>query len=70
MRIGKLNRFASLTHQARGRWRACCLAAVMEYAVGSGACRLELGKRKRILQDLMKAIRNDEELNRCSGCAN
>ena len=72
MPISKLNRHLRESGRTKrvGAGAPVYLAAVLEYAAAeilelSGA---ELGKRKRITpQDLMKAIRNDEELNQLLG---
>ena len=75
MPVSKLNRHLRESGRTKrvGAGAPVYLAAVLEYAAAeilelSGA---ELGKRKRITpQDLMKAIRNDEELNQLlGGCA-
>lgn len=75
MPVSKLNRHLRESGRSKrvGAGAPVYLAAVLEYAAAemlelAGA---ELGKRKRITPaDLMKAIRNDEELNRLlGGCA-
>ncbi len=75
MPVSKLNRHLREAGRTKrvGAGAPVYLAAVMEYAAAeilelAGA---ELGKRKRITpQDIMKAIRNDDELNQLlSGCA-
>ena len=75
MPVSKLNRHLRDTRKSKrvGAGAPVYLAAIMEYAAAeilelAGA---DLGKRKRITpQDLMKGIRNDEELNQLvGGCA-
>ena len=75
MPVSKLNRHLRESGRSKrvGAGAPVYLAAVLEYAAAeilelAGA---ELGKRKRITPvDLMKGIRNDEELNRLlGGCA-
>ena len=75
MPVSKLNRHLRESGRTKrvGAGAPVYLAAVMEYAAAEilELAGSELGKRKRITpQDLMKAIRNDEELNQLlGGCA-
>ena len=73
--VSKLNRHLRDAHRTKrvGAGSPVYLAAVLEYAAAevlelAGA---DLGKRKRISpSDVMRAIRNDEELNQLlGGCA-
>lgn len=75
MPVSKLNRHLRASGRTKrvGAGSPVYLAAVLEYAAAeilelAGA---DLGKRKRITpQDVMRAIRNDEELNQLlGGCA-
>ena len=75
MPVSKLNRHLRESGRTKrvGAGAPVYLAAVLEYAAAEvlELAGQELGKRKRITpQDLMKGIRNDEELNQLlGGCA-